>query len=64
MLNLIQHIPVKDFPYNYVFHLIYQGNQPNLYQPNAFVYSSESFLTTSSNDEGFHIILHAHNLDR
>jgi hypothetical protein len=41
-----------------------EGNRPDLYQPNAFVYSSGSFLTTSSDDEGFHIVLHAHNLDR
>lgn len=41
-----------------------EGNRPDLYQPNAFVYSSGSFLTTSSEDEGFHIVLHAHNLDR
>ncbi|KAJ5367174.1 hypothetical protein N7541_001115 [Penicillium brevicompactum] len=40
-----------------------EGNRPDLYQPNAFVYSSGSFLTTSSDDEGFHIVLHAHNLD-
>jgi hypothetical protein len=41
-----------------------ESNQSDIYQPNAFIYSSGAFLTTSSEDEGFHIILHAHNLDR
>ena len=41
-----------------------EGNQSDIYQPNAFIYSSGAFLTTSSEDDGFHIILHAHNLDR
>lgn len=41
-----------------------EGNQSDLYKPNTFVYSSGSFLTTSSDDEEFHIVLHAHNLDR
>ncbi|KAJ5111788.1 hypothetical protein NUU61_001418 [Penicillium alfredii] len=40
------------------------SNQSDLYKPNTFVYSSGSFLTTSSDDEKFHIVLHAHNLDR
>ncbi|KAJ6168290.1 hypothetical protein N7497_001133 [Penicillium chrysogenum] len=42
-----------------------EGNQSDLYKPNTFVYSSGSFLTTSSDDEElFHIVLHAHSLDR
>lgn len=41
-----------------------EGNQSDLYKPNTFVYSFGSFLTTSSDDEEFHIVLHAHNLDR
>jgi hypothetical protein len=41
-----------------------EGNRSEICQPNAFVYSSGAFLTTSSEDEDFHIILHAHNLDR
>jgi hypothetical protein len=40
------------------------SNQPDLYKPNTFVYSSGSFLTTSSDDEKLHIVIHAHNLDR
>lgn len=32
-----------------------EGNQSDLYKPNTFVYSSGSFLTTSSDDEEFHI---------
>ncbi|KAJ5240419.1 uncharacterized protein N7469_002010 [Penicillium citrinum] len=41
-----------------------EGNRSEICQPNAFVYSSGTFLTTSSEDEDFHIVLHAHNLDR
>jgi hypothetical protein len=41
-----------------------EGNQSDLYKPNAFVYSSGSFLTTSSDAEKFHIVIHAHNIDR
>lgn len=41
-----------------------KGNQSDRYKPNAFIYSSGSFLTTLSDDEEFHILLHAHNLDR
>lgn len=40
------------------------GNQSDRYKPNTFIYSSASFLTTSSDDEEFHIVLHAHSLDR
>ncbi|CAI7627757.1 unnamed protein product [Penicillium pancosmium] len=40
------------------------SNQPDLYKANTFVYSSGSFLTNSSENEKFHIVLHAHNLDR
>lgn len=35
-----------------------------LYQPNTFIYASGSFLTTSTEDTGFHILLHAHSVDR
>lgn len=41
-----------------------EGNRFDIYQPNTFVYSSGAFLTTSSEDDDFHIILHAYNLDR
>ncbi|KAJ5904697.1 uncharacterized protein N7473_001751 [Penicillium subrubescens] len=41
-----------------------EGNQSDLYKSNTFIYSSGSFLTTSTNDEEFHIIIHAHTLDR
>ncbi|KAJ5355386.1 uncharacterized protein N7496_012598, partial [Penicillium cataractarum] len=41
-----------------------EGNRPDLYQPNAFIYAWGSFLTTSSDEEGFHILLHANSVDR
>jgi hypothetical protein len=41
-----------------------EGNRPGLYQPNAFVYAWGSFLTNSSDSEGFHILLHANSVDR
>src|ERR1700744_5598871 len=41
-----------------------EGNQSDLYKPNTFIYSSGSFLTTSSDDEEFHIIIYAHTMDR
>lgn len=41
-----------------------EGFQSYTYQPNTFIYPSWAFLTTSSEDEEFHIILHAHTLDR
>jgi hypothetical protein len=41
-----------------------EGNQSALDLSDAFINSSGSFLTTSSDYEGFHIVLHAHNLDR
>lgn len=43
-----------------------EGNQSDHYKPNTFIYSSGSFLTTSSEaeDEEFHIIIHAHTLKR
>lgn len=40
------------------------GNQSDLYKSNTFIYSSGSFLTTSSDNEEFHIIIHSHTLDR
>jgi hypothetical protein len=41
-----------------------KGNHSDIYQPNTFIYSSGAFLTTLSKDDGFHIVLYAHNLDR
>ena len=41
-----------------------EGNRPDLYQPNAFVYAWGSFLTSSSDSDEFHIILHANSVDR
>ncbi|KAJ5394721.1 hypothetical protein N7509_006508 [Penicillium cosmopolitanum] len=41
-----------------------EGNQSDLYKSNTFIYSSGSFLTTSSGDDDFHIIIQAHTLDR
>lgn len=41
-----------------------EGNQSDHYKPNTFVYSSGSFLTISSEDEEFHIIIQAHTLNR
>jgi hypothetical protein len=41
-----------------------KGNQSAFYLPDAVIFSSVSFLTTSSDDEGYHIVLHAHDLDR
>jgi hypothetical protein len=40
-----------------------EGNRPDLYQPNAFVYAWGSFLT-NSDSEDFHILLHATSVDR
>lgn len=41
-----------------------ESNRSSLYQPNAFVYACGSFLTDSTPDQDFHIILHAHTVDR
>lgn len=41
-----------------------EGNRPNLYQPNAFVYAWGSFLSNSSDSGDFHILLHANSVDR
>jgi hypothetical protein len=41
-----------------------EGNRPDHYQSNAFIYAWGSFLATSSDSEGFHIILHANSVDR
>jgi hypothetical protein len=41
-----------------------ERNQPDLYQQNSFVYASDSFLTDCSDEEGFHILLHANTIDR
>lgn len=36
----------------------------NLYQPNVFIYASGSFLTATTPELGFHILLHANTVDR
>jgi hypothetical protein len=41
-----------------------ESKQSDLYKSNTFIYSSGSFLTTSSDNEEFHIIIHARTLDR
>ena len=41
-----------------------KGNQSNLYKLNTFIYSSGSFLTTSSDNNELYIIIHAYTLDR
>jgi hypothetical protein len=71
-LRISLNIPLKDIQSEDVEHdeiptlirFFNEGNQPDLYKPNTFVYSSGSFLTTSDNDEEFHIIIHAHTLHR
>lgn len=40
------------------------GNRTDLYQPNTFIYAWGSFLTSTSDDEDFHILLHANSVDR
>jgi hypothetical protein len=40
-----------------------EGNRSSLYQPDTFAYAWCSFLTNSSNDEVFYILLHASSLD-
>ncbi|KAJ5198760.1 uncharacterized protein N7498_001710 [Penicillium cinerascens] len=44
--------------------LFNEGNRPDLYQSNAFIYAWGSFLATSSDSDGFHILLHAHGVER
>ncbi|KAJ6035956.1 hypothetical protein N7540_000235 [Penicillium herquei] len=39
-------------------------NRSELYQPNTFIYAWGSFLTSAPDDEEFHILLHAHSVDR
>jgi hypothetical protein len=71
-LRISLNIPLKDIQSDDVEHdeiptllrFFNEGNQSALYKSNTFVYSSGSFLTTSTNDEEFHIIIHAHTLDR
>jgi hypothetical protein len=41
-----------------------ERTQPDLYQQNAFVYVSGSFLTDCSDEEEFHILLHSHTINR
>jgi hypothetical protein len=41
-----------------------EGNRPDLYQPNTFIYAWGSFLANASNSEDFHILLHANSVDR
>jgi hypothetical protein len=71
-LRISLNIPLKDVQSEDVkqdeiptlVRLFNEGNQSDIYTPNTFVYSSGSFLNTSSDDEEFHIIIHAHTLDR
>lgn len=41
-----------------------EGNRPDLYQSNAFIYAWGSFFSDSSDGENFHILLHANSVDR
>lgn len=41
-----------------------EPNRSELYQPNAFIYAWGSFLTATTQDQGFHILLHAHTVNR
>lgn len=41
-----------------------ERNQPDSYQQNAFVYASGTFLTDCSDEEEFHILLHANTISR
>lgn len=36
----------------------------DIYNENCFVYAWGSFLTATTQDQGFHILLHAHTVDR
>lgn len=36
----------------------------DIYHENTFVYAWGSFLTATTQDQGFHILLHAHTVDR
>jgi hypothetical protein len=71
-LRISLNIPLKDIQSDNVeqneiptlLRFFNEGNQSGLYNPNTFIYSSGSFLTTSSDDEEFHIVIHAHTLDR
>jgi hypothetical protein len=36
----------------------------DIYHENTFIYAWGSFLTATTQDEGFHILLHAHTVDR
>ena len=70
-LRISLNIPLKDIQSDDVecheipilIRFFNESNQSDIYQSNAFIYSSGAFLTTSENDE-FKIILHAHTLDR
>ena len=41
-----------------------EASRSDLYRPNAFIYAWGTFLTTTTEDLGFHILLHAHTVDR
>jgi hypothetical protein len=38
--------------------------QADIYRENTFIYAWGSFLTATTQDQGFHILLHAHTVDR
>jgi hypothetical protein len=38
--------------------------QSDTYHENTFIYAWGSFLTATTQDQGFHILLHAHTVDR
>ncbi|KAJ5904785.1 uncharacterized protein N7473_001701 [Penicillium subrubescens] len=71
-LRISLNIPLKDIQSDDVeqdeiptlLRFFNEGNQSDLYKSNTFIYSSGSFLTTSSDDDDFHVIIHAHTLDR
>ncbi|KAJ5144283.1 hypothetical protein N7526_001791 [Penicillium atrosanguineum] len=71
-LRVSLNIPDKDIQSDDVEHddiptlvrFFNEGNQPELYQPNAFIYAWGSFLTNASGSEDFHILLHASSVDR
>ncbi|GFG21446.1 hypothetical protein IFM5058_11047 [Aspergillus udagawae] len=40
-----------------------QTTRNEIYQPNVFIYAWGSFLTATTQEDGFHILLHAHAVD-
>lgn len=71
-LHIALNIPFKDIESDNIesseiptlIRFFNENNRSEICQPNAFVYSSGAFLTISSEDKDFHIILHTHILDR